>query len=46
MLNPLGMMYETGKGVPEDYVLSYMWLTVGNIRLETLSQTLASKMTS
>ena len=24
----LGLMYEQGKGVPQDYVLAYMWLNL------------------
>ena len=37
-------MYETGRGVPQDYVLSYMWLTVGNTASDIL-QTLTFAMT-
>ena len=25
----LGLMYDKGQGVPQDYVLAYMWVTLG-----------------
>jgi uncharacterized protein len=38
----LGTMYANGEGAPKDYVLSYMWLTVGKGNLAVV----ASEMTS
>jgi hypothetical protein len=35
-------MYANGEGAPKDYVLSYMWLTVGKGNLAVV----ASEMTS
>jgi hypothetical protein len=29
----LGMMYANGRGVQQDYILSYMWLTIGQAHL-------------
>ena len=42
----LGVMYEKGLGVPKDYLLSYMWLTIAKTDPAAKDfQTLAPKMT-
>ena len=45
----LGLLYYQGLGVPQDYVIGYMWLTLAAIgkpgQLSELRDALAQKMT-